>query len=87
MLIYYNSMIMKQGSCKDHRSIFCAAAIKIYHDSALFQEVWQLVLEQVCSVSMSFVLVLGLLWSFLISDYLLPQKDPVSTTSKMTIPQ
>ena len=34
----------------------------------------QLVLEQgLCPVSVSFVLALGRLWSFLLSDYLLPQ--------------
>ena len=34
MLIYYNAIIMKQGSC----SIFCAGASMIHHDSALFQK-------------------------------------------------
>ena len=49
-------------------------AVMIHHDSAFFQEAWQPVLEQgVCSVWMSFVLVLGHLWSSLIPDYLLPQ--------------
>ena len=34
MLIYFNAVIMKQGSC----SIFCAGAFMIHHDSGLFQE-------------------------------------------------
>lgn len=65
---------MKHRSCNDHRSIFCSGAVMIQYDSALFQKVWQLVLEQgICFVSMSFVLVLGCLWIFLIPDYWLPQ--------------
>ena len=34
MLISYNAIIMKQGSC----SIFCAGAFMSHHDSALFQK-------------------------------------------------
>ena len=35
MLIYYNAIIMKLGSC----SIFCADAFVIHYDSVLFQKV------------------------------------------------
>ena len=34
MLIYYNAIIMKQGSC----SVFCAGPFMSHHDSALFQK-------------------------------------------------
>ena len=69
MLIYYNAIIMKQGSC----SIFCACAVMIHHDSVPFQKVGQLVSEQHL-VLMSFVLALGHhLWSFLPPDCLLTQ--------------
>ena len=45
-------------------------AVMIHCDSAFFQEVLQQVLEQgICSVVMSYVLVLWRLWSFLIPDY------------------
>ena len=62
MLIYYNAIIMKQGSGR----IFCAGAVTIHHDSVLFQKAVQLVLEEgLCPVLMSLVLALGHLWSFL----------------------
>lgn len=65
---------MKQESCSSHRSIFCTGVVIIHHDSVLFQEAYELVLEQVIySISLSFALVLGRLWSFLIPGYLLPQ--------------
>ena len=35
MLIYYNAIVMKQGS----RSIFCKGAVMIHHDLALSQKV------------------------------------------------
>ena len=34
MLIHYNAIIMKQGSC----SIFCAVAFMSHHDSVLFHK-------------------------------------------------
>ena len=34
MLIYYNDIIIKQGSC----SVFWAGAFMIHHDSVLFQK-------------------------------------------------
>ena len=34
MLIYYNAIIMKQGSC----SIFCSGTFMSSHDSVLFQK-------------------------------------------------
>ena len=36
MQIYYNVIIVKQGSC----SIFCEGAIMIHRDSVLFQKAW-----------------------------------------------
>ena len=34
MLIYYNAIIMKQGSCR----VSCAGVFMSHHDSALFQK-------------------------------------------------
>ena len=72
MLIYYNAIMMKQGSC----SIFCTGAVMSHHDSALFQKAGTTVLEQgLCPVWTSFILALGHLQSFLLPDYLLPHSS------------
>ena len=70
MLIYYNAIIMKQGSYR----IFCAGAFMIHHDSVLFQKAGTTGHRTgLCPVSMSFILALGHPLSFLLPDSLLPQ--------------
>ena len=68
MLIYCNDIIMKQGSY----SFFCAGAVMIHHDSAVFQKVGTMGLRR---GSLSCFSVVCLNPGVPLEFYLLPQTD------------
>ena len=70
MLIYYDAIIMEQGSC----GVFCTGVAGVTMTQRFSRQQEQPVLEQgLCSVSMPFILAPGHLRSVLLPDYLLPQ--------------